>query len=163
MLCHPQEKSPWREVAFCREAVSSTSQGKKWGISSPVHGPDFSTGGSSPCSCSPDQGEDRNSGVRPAFQQTNVRAAKLTRLLTLLPASEGAEPRRQPQGYTWDQLEPSPGRPQQASWWGGGAGNPEPGLLMGLWGMTQIHECPCLTPATPGSGGKGNDSSPSHP
>lgn len=81
----------------------------------------------------------------------------------LLPASEGAEPTMPPQGYTWDWQEPSPGRPRQACWWGGGAGNPEPRLLMGLWGMTQIDECPCLTPANPGSGGKGNDSSPSHP
>lgn len=66
MLCHPQEKSPWREAALCREAVSSTGQGKKWGISSPVHGADFSPGGSSPFSCSPGQGEDRNSRVRPS-------------------------------------------------------------------------------------------------
>lgn len=61
MLCHPQEKSPWREAALCREAVSSTGQGKKWGISSFVHGTDFSPGGSSPFSSSPGQGEDRNS------------------------------------------------------------------------------------------------------
>lgn len=50
--CHPQEKSPWREAALCREAVSSSGQGKKWGISSPTRGADFSTGGSSPFSCS---------------------------------------------------------------------------------------------------------------
>lgn len=44
MLCHPQEKSPWREAALCREAVSSTGQGKKWGISSSVHGADLVLG-----------------------------------------------------------------------------------------------------------------------
>lgn len=61
VLCHLQEKSPWREAALCREAVSSTGQGKKWGISSRVHCAHFSPGGSAPFSCSPGLGGDRNS------------------------------------------------------------------------------------------------------
>lgn len=31
---------------------------------------------------------------------------------------------------------------------GGGSENPEWHLLMGLWGVSQINECPCLTPAS---------------
>lgn len=99
MLCHPQEKSPWREAALCREAVSSTGQGKKWGISSPVHGADFSTGGSSPFSCSPGRGEDRNSRVRPGCWQGTegaAESAKPTNLQLLLSALEGAETRAEP-------------------------------------------------------------------
>lgn len=43
------------------------------------------------------------------------------------------------------------------------AGNPEPHLLMGLWAMTQIDECPCQTLICPDSGGQGNGRPTSHP
>lgn len=60
-LCYPQEKSPWREAALCWEAISLSGQGKKWGISSLVRGADFSTGGSSSFSNSPDWCKGKNS------------------------------------------------------------------------------------------------------
>lgn len=49
----PGEKS-LAGAAFCREAISLSGQGKKWGISRPVPGTDFSTGGSSSFSNSSD-------------------------------------------------------------------------------------------------------------
>lgn len=71
-LVTPRRKVPGGRRPSAGRLISSTGQGKKWGISRLVHGADFSPGGSSPFSCSPGEAEDRNSRVRPNSWQVDV-------------------------------------------------------------------------------------------
>lgn len=147
VLCHPQEKSPWREAALCREAVSSTGQGKKWGISSPVHCANFGPG--APLLSS--------AALGPVGTETPELAPRVGKGMWGHQSPLSPQPpaatlcsggSRAPGRTAWLHLGPQgpaledPGRrPGEEQ-----AGNPEPHLLMGLWGMTQIDECPCLGP-----------------